>query len=180
TDDRAQHAYVARGLTNTELLDDFTSRQLILEFFRGDEKRVSEAVAARLAANPSSPGFRKAAAIIEEKRRISAYYGPVSLLAILQDQLALSFARAGQYREADDHFADALRLDGRFYQAAYDRALLLLKLGRGDDALRSYLAADSWASPPLPVAQKREFLRRLAEAAGRPDLEHSARAALGR
>ena len=180
TDDRAQHAYVARGLTNAELLDDFTSRQLILDFLRGDEKRASDAVAARLGANPSSPGFRKAAAIIAEKRRISAYYGPVSLLAILQDQLALGFARAGEFREADDHFEDALRQDGRFYQAAYDRALVLLNLGRSDDARRSYLAADSWASPPLPSAQRREFLRRLAEAAGRPDLAHAARAALGR
>jgi protein O-mannosyl-transferase len=183
SDDRAQHAYVARGLTNAELLDDFTSRQLILEFLRGNEKAASDAVAARLRANPKGQGFLKAAAIIADKRRISAYYGPVSFLAILQEQLALRFAKAGEFREANDHFEDALRQDDRFYQAAYDRALVLLRLGRSDDALRSFFIAARWASPPLPDAQRREFLERLerlAEASGRPALAHAARSEIAR
>ncbi len=181
--DRVQHAYVLRGLANAELLDYFSSRQLILEFMRGNEEEASEAVASGLRANPASPGLQKAAAIIADKRRISAYYGPVSMLAILQDQLALGFAREGQFREADDHFSEALREDGRFYQAAYDRSLVLLRLGRCDDALRSYLAAERWASTPLPAAQRAEFLgrlERLALAAGRPDVAHAVQAALHR
>jgi len=95
SNDLRQHAYVAAGIRNAELLDDFTSRQLILEFLRGDEKAASDAVAARLKANPSAQGFLKAAAIIADKRRISAYYGSVSYLAILQERLGLEFARAG-------------------------------------------------------------------------------------
>jgi len=183
SDDRAQHAYVARGITNGELLDDFTSRQLILQFFRGDEEAAVGAVAARLRANPVAPGFRKAAAIIADKRRISAYYGPVSYLAILQERLGLEFAKAGESREADDHFEDAQRLDERFYQAAYDRSLVLLKLGRCDDALQCFLFADRWAPSGLTAAQKRAFLGLLAqvsEDSGRPLLARAARTAMAR
>ena len=181
--DRVQHAFVAKGLANAELLDDFTSRQLILEFIRGNEKEASDAVAARLKENPSSPGFLKAAAIMAEKRRISPYYGPVSLLAILQDQMGLKFAREGSMREANDHFEEALREDDRFYQAAYDRALVLLRLGRCDDALRSFLLSARWAPSGLPDAQRHEFLARLEAAAGesgRPALARAARIALSR
>ncbi len=39
---------------------------------------------------PAGQGYQKAAAIIADKKRISAYYGPVSYLSILQDQLALA------------------------------------------------------------------------------------------
>jgi hypothetical protein len=182
-DDRAQHAYVVGGIRNAELLDDFTSRQLILEFLRGDEKAASEAVAARLRADPNVQGYRKAAAIMADKRRISAYYGPVSYLAILQERLGLEFARAGETREADDHFGDALRMDGRFYQAAYDRSLLLLRLGRCDDALRSFLLSERWAPSGLTLAQRKAFLGLLAqvsEAAGRPQLARAARTAMAR
>ncbi len=183
TDDRAQHAYVAAHLTNAALLDDFTGRLLILEFMRGDEKQAEEEAKRRLDRNPSSPGMQRALALFAEKRRVSAYYGPASTLAIAQEQMALSFARSGQFREANDHFEDALRLNDHFYQAAYDRALVLLKLGRPDDALRSYLLAVRWASPELAPAERRAFLRQLLDAAdslGRPGLSHAARAALGR
>ena len=183
SDDRVQHAYVAAHLTNAELLDDFTGRLLILEFLRGHEKEASDEVAAGLLRNPASQGFRKAAAIIADKRRVSVFYGPVSFLSIAQDQMGLNFARAGEYREANDHFEDALRLDDRFYQAAYDRALVLLNLGRPDDALGSYLLSLHWAKPELPRAQKRAFLERLervAEAEGRPGLAGAARSALAR
>ena len=141
------------------------------------------AVAARLSQSPSSPGFLKAAAIMAEKRRISPYYGPVSLLAILQDQMGLRFAREGSMREANDHFEEALREDDRFYQAAYDRALVLLRLGRCDDALRSFLLSARWAPSGLPDAQRHEFLARLEAAAGesgRPALARAARIALSR
>jgi tetratricopeptide (TPR) repeat protein len=166
SDDRLQHAYVAAHLTNQELLDDFNSRQQILEFLRGNEKAAEDAVSARLARNPEGQGFRRAAAIIADKKRISAFYGPVSFLAILQDQMAVAFAKAGELREANDHFEDALRLDDRFYQAAYDRSLLLLRMGRGDDALSSYLRAVRWASRPLPPLQRRAFLEGLQSEAG--------------
>ena len=49
-------------------------------------------------------------------------------------------------------------MNDRFYQAAYDRSLVLLRLGRGDDALGSYLRAERWASPPLPQRQRQAFL----------------------
>ncbi len=166
SDDRLQHAYVASHLTNAELLDDFNSRLQILDFLRGHETSAEEAVAARLARDPSGQGFRKAAAIIADKRRISSFYGPVSYLAILQDQMALSFAKAGMPREANDHFEDALRMDDRFYQAAYDRSLVLLRLGRADDALSSYLLSLHWASPPLPQRQRKAFLELLESEAG--------------
>jgi tetratricopeptide (TPR) repeat protein len=158
SDDRLQHAYVAAHLTNAELLDDFNSRLQILEFLRGNEEAASAAVAARLRRNPSGQGFMKAAAIIADKRRISAFYGKVSFLAILHEQMAVMFAKAGELREANDHFEEALRMDDRFYQAAYDRSLVLLRLGRGDDALGSYLRAVTWASPPLPRLQRQAFL----------------------
>jgi hypothetical protein len=183
SDDRLQHAYVAAHLTNAELLDDFNSRLQILEFLRGSEKASSEAVAARLARDPSGQGFRKAAAIIADKRRISAYYGNVSFLAIIQDQMGLLFAKAGQLREANDHLEDALRMDDHFYQAAYDRALVLLRLGRCDDALGSYLISLRWASPPLTRAQERivlEQLERAAAAQGKRSLANAARSALAR
>jgi hypothetical protein len=183
SDDLTQHAYVARGLSNEELLDDFTSRQLILEFLRGDEAAASQAVAARLKDKPSQQGLLKASAIIADKKRISAYYGPVSYLSILQDRLGLEFARKGELREANDHFADALRMDERFYQAAYDRALVLLGLGRCEEALRNFLLSNRWAPSGLPLAQRREFLTRLekvAAATGRPNLAEAARSALAR
>jgi protein O-mannosyl-transferase len=182
-DDRAQHAYVVAGIRNEELRDDFTSRQLILEFMRGDEQAASAALAERLRARPTRQGYLKAAAIFAEKRRISAYYGPVSYFSILQERLGLEFARAGEWREADDHFADALRMSGRFYQAAYDRALVLLHLGRWDDALRSYLIALHSAPAGLTPEQRRAFLGLLAQAsdaAGRPGLARAARLELAR
>jgi tetratricopeptide (TPR) repeat protein len=183
SDDRLQHAYVASQLTNPELLDDFNSRLQILEFMRGNERAAEEAVAARLARDPAGQGFRKAAAIFADKHRISSFYGSVSLLSILQDQMALRFARAGELREANDHFEDALRIDDRFYQAAFDRSLVLLRLGRTDDALDSYLLAEHWASPPLPPLQRKAFLEGLereAGAQGNPLLAGAARDALAR
>ena len=183
TDDRTQHAYVLRGLRNPVLMEDFTSRQLILEFLRGDEKAASDAVGARLRADPSSRGFQQAAEIIAEKRGLGASYADVPFLAVLQNRLAIEYARAGELREADDHFADALGLDDRFFQAAYDRALVLLRLGRCDEALGSFLWSARWAEPGLPAAQRHEFLSRLAQAAdaeGRPLLASAARAALAR
>jgi hypothetical protein len=166
SDDRLQHAYVASHLTNAELLDDFNSRLQILEFLRGHEAAAEAAVTARLAHDPSGQGFRKAAAIMADKHRLSTFYGQVSYLAILQDQMGLSFARAGMPREANDHFEDALRMDDRFYQAAYDRSLVLLRLGRADDALSSYLLSLRWASPPLPPRQTKAFLGLLEAEAG--------------
>jgi hypothetical protein len=182
-DDRIQHAYVAARLTNPELLDDFNSRVQVLEFMRGNEKEAEDAVSARLARNPEGQGFRAAAAIMADKRRVNGFYGKVSLLAILQDQRAVAFAKAGELREANDHFADALRMNDHFYQAAYDRSLLLLRLGRCDDALDSYLLAARWASPPLPQLQRKAFLGGLeqeAAAEGNQVLAAAARDALAR
>ena len=79
--------------------------------------------------------------------------------------MGLMFAKQGRLREANDHFEDALRMDERFYQAAYDRALVLLGLGRCDDALRSFLLSARWASPSLTRAQERAFLGQLERAA---------------
>jgi protein O-mannosyl-transferase len=183
TDDRTQHAYVAHGLANPVLLEDFTSRQLILEFLRGNEKAASEAVDAYLKLHPGSPGYARAARIFAEKRGIGTYYGPVSYLAILQDRLALQFAANGQMREANDHFENALGLDDRFYQAAYDRSLVLLNLGRCEDALGSFLWSESCAPSGLPAVQRHEFLSRLAKTAtaeGKTVLAGAAQAALGR
>jgi tetratricopeptide (TPR) repeat protein len=183
TSDRVQHAYVAAHLTHPVLLEDFTSRLLILEFIRGHEKAAADAVNAYLKANPSSPSYRHAATIIADKARLEGYYGPVSSLAILQDQLALRFARAGEFREANDHFEDALRQDDRFYQASYDRALVLLRLGRSEDALRSFNWSARWAPSGLPPAQRREFLERLRKSAaeeGQTRLAAAAGAALAR
>jgi tetratricopeptide (TPR) repeat protein len=182
-DDRVHHQYVAGLVKNTELLDLFTSRLLILEFMRGNEKFASDAVDAKLRANPNAEGYQKAQGIMAEKRKVSGYYGPATLLAIVQERLGLSFARSREFREADDHFVDALRLDDRFYQASYDRALVLLDLGRGNDALDSFLLSERWASPALTAPQTRLFLgrlERLAEAQGDTTLGDCARAALAR
>jgi tetratricopeptide (TPR) repeat protein len=181
--DRVQHAYVLAGLRNGELRDDFTSRKLILEFMRGGEAGASEALAAKLRESPNVPGYLKAARIFADKRRIGAYYGSAPYLAILHDRLGLDFARAGELREADDHLGEALRMSRRFYQAAYDRALVLLRLGRYDDALRCYLIALHTAPSGLTAEQRRAFLGLLAEAAGasgRPGLAAGARAELAR
>jgi tetratricopeptide (TPR) repeat protein len=183
TDDQVQHAYVAAHLTNPALLDDFNSRLEILEFMRGNEASAETAVAAALARNPSSPGFQKAASMFADKRKVDTFYGHASLMAILQDQMGLRFAKAGEYRESNDHFEDALRMDDRFYQAAFDRALVLLDLGRPRDALGSYLIAQRWASPALPRAQVAGFLGRLesvAKAEGDSPLADAAGRALAR
>lgn len=183
TNDRVQHAYVARHLTNPILADDFRGRQLILDFLRGDEKGVTAAVEDGLKANPSSPGLRKAAAIIAEKRRIGAYYGDTPVLAILHEQNGLAFARVGQFREADEHLRQALEIDDHFYQAAFDRALVLLDQGRCDEALRSYLLSVRWAKADLDPGRRRMFVTRLRECAvlaGRPALAHAASEALAR
>ena len=74
-------------------------------------------------------------------------------------------------------------MDDRFYQAAYDRAFVLLGLGRCQDALGSFLLSVRWASPALTQAQKRAFLaqlERLAEAQGRRTLAGAAHRALVR
>jgi tetratricopeptide (TPR) repeat protein len=181
--DQAQHRYVAAHLTNPELLDDFTSRLLTLEFLRGNEKEASDAVYARLRIDPSSEGYRRAAAIFADKRRLGDFYGRASYLAILHYQLGSHFARLGELREANDHFEEALRQDDRLYQAAYDRALVLLRLGSCERGLRSYLWSEGWAPSGLPLAQRREFLYRLegeAAAENLPLLVHAARAALAR
>ena len=86
-------------------------------------------------------------------------------------------------REANDHFENALGLDDRFYQAAYDRSLVLLNLGRFRDALASFLWSESWAPSGLPEIQRHEFLSRLAKAAnsqGKTELAAAAQRALGR
>jgi hypothetical protein len=181
--DRVHHQYVAGLVTNPGLLDMFTSRLLILEFMRGDERAASEAVEARLRVDPANASYLKARGIMAEKRTVSPYYGPANLLAIIQEQTGLAFARNGEFREADDHLADALRLDDRFYQAAYDRALVLLDLGRGSDALASFLLSERWAAPALTGAQTRVFLLRLgklARAQGNAPLGDAAEAALAR
>jgi hypothetical protein len=183
SDDRKQYAYMVGGIKNAALLDTFGSRQWILEFLRGDEKAASDAVAAKLRANPNSPGYLKAAVIISEKRRIGVYYGPVPYLAVMQERLGLYFARAGEAREANDHFEDALRQDCRFYQAAYDRSLLLLQLGRCDDALQNFIFSERWAPFGLTAAQRQAFLGLLvqaSEAEGRPVLARAARTAMAR
>jgi tetratricopeptide (TPR) repeat protein len=181
--DRIQHRAVLPGLVNPGLRDDFKSRMLILDFMRGDEADSGAAVEAWLRDHPSSGGFRTAMGIIAEKRRIASYYGRVGYLAILQEQEALQFARAGELFEADEHFKEALRLDGRFYQAAFDRALVLLQLGRSDEALRCFLQAERWAPGPLPTGESRGFvygLERLADLEGDGRLAKAAARALER
>jgi hypothetical protein len=181
--DRAQHAYVAGRLTNPGLLDDFRSRMAILEFMRGDEAAPEKAVAERLARASGDAGFLRAARIMDDKRRLSGYYGKASLLAIMHEQMGIAFARAGELREADDHMETALRMGDGFYQAAYDRAFVLIGLGRPEDALDSFLAAESWAPAPLPRNGCAAFLGDLASQAaadGKPRLEAAARAAARR
>jgi hypothetical protein len=183
SDDRAQHVYVASGIANPVLLEDFRSRQLILEFIRGNEKAAAEIVAAQLRADPTSPGFLRANAIIAEKNRIGSFYGPVSYLAILHDRLALRCAALGELRESNDHFEEALRLDSRFYQAAYDRALVLVRMGRCEAAMGSYFWSARWDPTGLPLRQRRAFLERLgrvAEANGQTRIAAAARLALAR
>jgi hypothetical protein len=183
TSDTALHAYVERGLSNPVLLEDFMSRRLILEFLRGDERAAAEEAEAYLSRHPGSPGFQRAAAIIADKRRLGAAYASIPYLAVLHERLALQFARQGEFREANDHFEEALGLDGRFYEADYDRAIVLLRLGRCDDALGSYLWSEARAPSGLPEPRRREFLRRLedgANAGGMPLLAHAARSALSR
>jgi tetratricopeptide (TPR) repeat protein len=181
--DQVQHAYVAAHLTNAELRDDFMSRMEILDFMRGDEKLTEQAVAERLARNPEGQGFWKAATIIVEKKRLSVYYRHASLLAIMHEQMGLRLAERGELREANDHIELALRTDDKFYQAAFDRAIVLLGLGRPDDALNSYLIADRWASPPIPKDRRRGFLNGLLDEASseaNDALAQAARAALAR
>jgi hypothetical protein len=179
--DRDLHLYVLGLLGDTPLRDDFLGRKVILDFMRGDEEMAAREAAAFHAAHPGSGAFAKADAIMADKRRVAPYYGSVCLLAILQDQMGLSFARSHRPDEADEHFRSAIEMDGRFYQAAFDRALVLLDLGRGRDALASYLRAARWAPGPLPVVQRRAFLSRLrtlADSSGDGALASAAGAAL--
>jgi len=181
--DRVQHHYVASLITNPELLDLFTSRLLILEFMRGNESYATEAVVAKLKVDPTNEGYLKAARIIEDKRKVASYYGGTSLLGIVQEQTSFAFAKAGEYKEADDHLAAALAQDPGFFQASYARAGILLDLGRPADALASFLDSDQSASPPLTRAQKRDFvdrLERVCETRGESRLASAARAALAR
>jgi protein O-mannosyl-transferase len=180
SDDRTQHIYVASGITNPVLLEDFRSRQVILEFIRGNEKAAAEIIATHLRADPTSQGFLRANAIMADKKRIGAFYGPVSYLAILHDRLALRCAELGELRESNDHFNEALRLNPHFYQAAYDQALVLVRMGKCGAALESYLWSASWDPSGLPAAQKRAFLERLewvSRANGQPLLASAAKAA---
>lgn len=182
-DDAAQHAYVAAHLKDPLLADDFRGRQLILQFLRGDEAGASAQIDAGLRRWPGSPGLRKAAAIVAQKERVRAYYGDTPMLAILQEHNALAFAQAGEYREADDHFREALRLDDRFYQAAFDRALVQLHLGRLHEALGSYLISERWRRGDAGDASRRAFLSGLADAAraaGDAPLAEAARAGMRR
>jgi hypothetical protein len=75
-------------------------------------------------------------------------------------------------------------MDDQFYQAAFDRALVLLQLGRCEDALNSYLLAIRYAPPAgIPEAQRRGFLgrlERLSASTGRPGLAGAVRSALAR
>jgi len=74
-------------------------------------------------------------------------------------------------------------MDERFYQAAYDRSVVLLRLGRCEDALHSFLLSERWAPSGLTAAQRKAFLGlldRVSEAAGRPLLARAARTAMAR
>jgi tetratricopeptide (TPR) repeat protein len=181
-DDRVHHAYVASQLHPGELLDFLKSRGEIVEFMRGNEQAAAAAVAEGLRRNPASPGYRQAAQIIAEKEQVRPYFGAISFLAIIQDQTGLALARLGEYREANDHLEDALGLSDEFYQAAYDRAIVLLHLGRTGEALGSFYLAERWAHPALTAAQRNGFLDQLARAAadqGNAVLAARARAAMG-
>ena len=183
SDDRAQHVYVASGITNPVLLEDFKSRQVILEFIRGNEKAAAEIIAAHLKADPTNPGFLRANAIMADKERIGTFYGPVSYLAILHDRMALRCAELGELRESNDHFEEAMRLDSRFYQASYDQALILVRMGKCEAALGSYFWAASSDPTGLPLRQRRAFLERLewvAAASGQSRIANAAKAALAR
>jgi tetratricopeptide (TPR) repeat protein len=180
--DRVHHEYVASQLHPGELLDFLTSRGEIVEFMRGNEQAAEAAVAEGLRRNPASAGYRQAAQIIAEKEQVRPYFGSISFLAIIQDQTGLALARLGEYREANDHLEDALGLSDQFYQAAYDRALVLLHLGRTGEALGSFYLAERWAHPALTTAQRNGFLDQLARAAadqGNAVLAARARAAMG-
>jgi hypothetical protein len=181
--DRIQHHYVAGLITNPELLDQFTSRLLILEFMRGNEAYATQAVEARLRVDPTNEGYLKAEQVIRDKRSVASYYGKTSLLAIIQEQTSFAYAKAREYREADDHLAAALQEAPDFFQASYARAGILLDLGRPRDALANYLDSEELASPPLTKAQRRDFidrLERVSEAHGDSELVASAKAALSR
>jgi tetratricopeptide (TPR) repeat protein len=162
--DQAQHRYVVAHLGEGETLEAFTSRQLFLDFMRGDEAGASQAVAAALARRPQSPSYHLVADLIAEKRRVAGYYGRANFLAIIHEQTGLAMARQGDLREANDHFEAALALDDHFYQAAFDRAQVLLRLGRGGEALGSFYLAQKWARPGLTSAQRVGFFYELQQA----------------
>jgi len=152
------------------------ARLLLLEFMLGDEAAASQAIAEGIVRHPDIPDYKHSADLILEKRKVEAYYGAACFLAIIQERTGVEFTKLGQDREANDHLEYALRLDDTFYQAAYNRAFVLLRLGRPRDALDSFLVAERWGGAGLSALQRHNFFDQLRHAADPALAQAAARA----
>jgi tetratricopeptide (TPR) repeat protein len=124
----------------------------------------------------STPALNEmASTIARESRSIPPGVPPI---AWLHTSLGVRLSKSGDLAEADEHFRQALKWAPGYSIAAYDRSLLLLKLGRPAEALHDYLWAEARSVPKLPPANRRAFLDIFArEAAARGDTRLAAAAA---
>jgi tetratricopeptide (TPR) repeat protein len=76
------------------------------------------------------------------------------------------FLKTHDWREADEHLGLALELSPGDGEAAYNRALVRLDLGRYRDALHDFLWADAHMPAPFSPQQREAVLNRVAEEAG--------------
>jgi tetratricopeptide (TPR) repeat protein len=115
-----------------------------------------------------------AAAIVRERRSIPPGVAPI---AWVQTALAVRLAKNGDLAEADEHYRLALKWSPGYSYAAYDRSLVLLRLGRPAEALHDYLWAEERLEPKLPASNRRAFFdlySRVMAAAGNLRLSEAA------
>ena len=92
--------------------------------------------------------------------------------------LAHWFLKTKDWRDADEHLRLALELSPNFADAAYDRALVRLDLGRYREALHDFLWAEGHVAAPYSPVQRQAVLYLVANEANAANNPTLARAAL--
>jgi len=155
---------IVRTAVHPETRESFGAWEMYLDFIEsGGSKGPAggagpgpAAGTAGIAANLPSQELRDmAATILREKRSIPPGVPPI---AWLHTSLAVRFARSGDLAEADEQYKRALKWAPGYSFALYDRSLLLLQLGRPNEALHEYLWAEASPDPKLPPANRQLFL----------------------
>ena len=153
---------IVRNASHQETRDSFAAWEMYLDFVETGRAGPAGSAPPSL----STPALREmAVTIARESRSIPPGIPPI---AWLHTSLGVRFSKSGDLAEADEHFRQALKWAPGYSIAAYDRSLLLLKLGRPAEALHDYLWAEARSNPKIPPANRRAFLDILSsEAAAR-------------